>query len=285
MVKHGLLTRAAALAAFALCLFACERREPVVAVKVDAVNDSAAPAGSFPSGAGAVRLHDSPAPASVSGSQEPLEERIRRLTATGKPSDLFEAYKIASTCALHLENKRMAAGLPAGPEGDGARKSLEGLTVGNLAGCESLPSSRFNARFDNLEAALNAGVPGAAIAFANEGPLGDLTALETRTEDPSVVAWKEKAVAHLQACAEQGDSECLLSLSTVYANGTLAGTDAAKALAYEYAFLERKRAASGVTRNDEIALGHLKRGLSASDVRAAEQEGKSLYWRCCAAPR
>ena len=70
-----------------------------------------------------------------------------------------------------------------------------------------------------------------------------------------------------------------------HANGTLTDIDAAKALVYETALFELKRATSGVTKKDEWVLQRHERGLSATTVQQAHQEGRDLYLRCCAATK
>lgn len=209
-----------------------------------------------------------------------LPERIQALAASPRPSDQFLAYQLAAACVFQEQDARLAAALPA--DAEAVRQALRASSGNEASDCKSLAPGLLASRFEHLDRALAAGVPGAPLAFATEGPWGDLSALETRGDDPLVLAWKERAIRQLEACAEAGDPECLGALSVSHANGALTDRDPAKALVYETALFELKRATRGVNQRDEVVLNRFARGLSAAAIQQAQQDGKALYLRCCA---
>lgn len=123
------------------------------------------------------------APAAPIGSRPPaadapsLAEQVERLAAARDPWQAFAAYRLLAECAA-----------PQAPR----------------AFCGAMTERQRQSRLDYLEIAAQGGVPGAALAFAREGPFGDPSALETRPSDPLVREWKAQAAALLVRAAEAG---------------------------------------------------------------------------------
>ena len=89
-------------------------------------------------------------------------------------------------------------------------------------------------RFDYLGIAVKAGLSGALIQTAEEGPFGDRTALATRPDDPLVQEWKANVLTQLSGKAESGD---LQTLGYLWIHELMGDRLIAKdqALAYRYA--------------------------------------------------
>lgn len=136
----------------------------------------------------------------------PVAELVRQLLATGEPQGAYTAYQLVSVCARFNDGHDLAMR----DAGTGSNRGLathERQHVGSL--CGALTERERQARFDHLAAAIKGGVPGAALAYASEGPFGDPSALETRPGDPLVKEWKATATAQLTQAAEAGDPVAL----------------------------------------------------------------------------
>jgi hypothetical protein len=140
-----------------------------------------------------------------------LAEQVERLAAARDPAKAFEAWRLLSGCAaFNREHDRLIAD-PAAvrhPEpgripGLRAMTDAEKRAAGRL--CGGMTERQRQSRLDFLAIAAHAGVPGAALAFAREGPFGDPGALRTRPEDPLVVEWKARAAELLARAAEAGN--------------------------------------------------------------------------------
>ncbi|MDN4039286.1 hypothetical protein [Massilia sp. YIM B02443] len=137
----------------------------------------------------------------------PLREQVERLLASSDPQQAYTAYLLVSVCSQfnqkgdvvrYDDDLRTNRGLNADE-----RKQISGM-------CGAMTERERLARLDHLALAVKAGVPGAAWAWAAEGPFGDPSALTTRPDDPLVKEWKAAASAQVIKAAEAGDTLALL---------------------------------------------------------------------------
>jgi hypothetical protein len=89
---------------------------------------------------------------------------------------------------------------------------------------------------DYLAIAAKAGVPGAAVSFAREGPFGDRSALKTRPNDPLVQEWRAQAVAQMISAAESGSELSVIQYVAVESSIGTELFDKNPRLAYRYNF-------------------------------------------------
>jgi hypothetical protein len=140
-----------------------------------------------------------------------LAEQVERLVAAHDPGKAFEAWRLLSECAAFNSGHERLIVDPAAnrhPE-PGQIPGLRGMTDAEKRAasrlCDGMTERQRQSRLDYLAIAARAGVPGAALAFAREGPFGDPGALKTRPSDPLVREWKAQAAGLLARAAEQGD--------------------------------------------------------------------------------
>lgn len=143
--------------------------------------------------------------------EPPLNVQVDRLLATHDPADAYRAYGLVADCAtFNLNHDRIIFdqeelkhwkrdSLP------GFRAMTEDEKQHDARLCSGLTERQRQSRLDYLATAAKAGVRGAAINFATEGPFGDPSALQTRPGDPLVQAWKATAVEQLTRAADSGD--------------------------------------------------------------------------------
>lgn len=111
--------------------------------------------------------------------------RVERLLASTDPQDAFRAWRLIERC--HLAGDRAAA-------------------------CQGITAAQLRLRLDLLDAAARAGVPGAAAAFAGQGPFGDRSALTQRPDDPLVAQWIRDAEALIREAARRDDVAAIAQL-------------------------------------------------------------------------
>jgi len=184
-----------------------------------------------------------PAPAMpavpVTPAEAPLREQLARLVATHDPGKALAAYRLLAECAQFIAaHDRLIVDPAAESKEPGQIPGFRGMTdsekVRAEAFCGGMSDRERQARFDYLAVAVKAGVPGAAMAFAMEGPFGDPTALKTRPDDPLVREWKAAANAGLRRAADSGtDMDALAFLAIVSAGGSDV-VDIDPALQYRY---------------------------------------------------
>jgi hypothetical protein len=140
-----------------------------------------------------------------------LAGQVERLAAAHDPGKAFEAWRLLSECAaFNSEHDRLIVDPTANlhPE-PGRIPGLRGMTDAEKRAasrlCGGMTERQRQSRLDYLAIAARAGVPGAALAFAREGPFGDPSALNTRPDDPLVKEWKGQAAGLLARAAETGD--------------------------------------------------------------------------------
>lgn len=175
------------------------------------------------------------------GGEPPLDLQLERLLATHDPADAYRAYWLVADCAaFNLNHDRIIfdqreASQWKGDSLPGFRAMTEEEKRHDATLCGGMTERERQSRLDYLALAARAGVSGAAVNFATEGPFGDPSALQTRPGDPLVQAWKETARAQLRRAAESGaDFSAIQYLADEYANGS-ALTDKNPLLAYRYA--------------------------------------------------
>ncbi|MDB5934725.1 MAG: hypothetical protein JWQ01_2069 [Massilia sp.] len=175
----------------------------------------------------------------ISPDEESLKQQVERLIATRDPADAWLAYRLLADCAEFnkehdrltfdaAELKRSTSGYP----GFRGMNDTEKLHASRL--CSQMTERERQARLDFLSIAVKAGITGSAVAFAQEGPFGDRSALQTRPNDPLVLEWKALATAQLTTAAEEGgDMTAIAYLVAQYASGSEL-TDKKPLLAYRY---------------------------------------------------
>lgn len=177
----------------------------------------------------------------------PLAVHVERLLASRDPRQAYTAYMLVWSCArfndrhdLAVHDSKLGASRPLNA---GERQDMAKV-------CGAMTERERLARLDYLAIAVKAGVPGAAWAFAVEGPFGDPSALKTRPGDPLVQEWKATAVAQLRQAAEAGDPLTLM----VWGLENLSGsdlTDKQPALGYTYLL------ANGLIQGDRFGAKHV----------------------------
>ena len=210
-----------------------------------------------------------------------LAQQVDRLSATGRPADAFDAYWLVQTCIDFQRTGDLAVA-----DGDfmrpanGVEKSAEKLL------CADMTERMRTTRLDHLALAARAGIDSADLAFLQTGPFGDRSALESRPDDPLVLAWKAQALSYLEAQAQQGRIPSMITLLGEY------NEDSALQKRHPLAAL---RYATAVHDYHEIMLGDatkttpnplpdtfmqkMSQGLSPDQVRLATTEGKQLLAR------
>jgi hypothetical protein len=169
---------------------------------------------------------------------ETLAVQIDRLIATHDPENAYAAYWLIADCeAFNREHDRLIFDMeevkqnrnmiPYRVMNDSEKQHDKKL-------CTGMTERMRVSRFDYLATAAQAGISGAVVQLAEEGPFGDRTALTTRPDDPLVQEWKAKVLDQLAKEAERGD---LLTLNYLWVHTLAGGPLVAKdrALAYRYA--------------------------------------------------
>ena len=186
------------------------------------------------------RVRQAAAGTATAAAELPLAAQFEQYMASGDPALAFAAYRLIADCVEFNDrhdrlvfDRRIAARAPRDTIMPGYRAMTDDEKRHDAAYCAGLTARQREARLDALARAAKAGVPGAAVAFADEGPFGDRSALRTRPDDPLVQAWKASANAQLAQAADGGDAATLI----YFAPALLSGTDVVErdaALAYRY---------------------------------------------------
>lgn len=167
-----------------------------------------------------------------------LAEQVDRLVASGSPHAAFDAYRLLSNCAtFNRDGDRLMFDLQDVRRSDGGLPGFRSMNDAEKAHdarlCAGMTERMRVSRIDYLAIAARAGVMGAAIQMAIEGPFGDLTALQTRPDDPLVQAWRQEVQALLEKAANDADIDALEYISFRQQNGDRV-FDRNPALAYRY---------------------------------------------------
>jgi len=252
---------AAIVAIAAGTLFALVTRDqPAIAPVIMPV-----PAAAPPAAPGLQWLQETiPAPAPPAVAPVPLAVQVDRLVATRDPARAYAAYRLLADCAsFNRDGDRIVfddADItpPTGMPGMRALTAVEKARDALL--CAGMTERMRQSRLDYLAIAAQAGVPGAAVAMATEGPFGDRTALATRPSDPLVQQWTATVHAQLARAADEGDLDVLHYLTGMRIGGdTLFTKDAAAAYRYGLALGMIQRQVNGL----EDGMGRLYRADSA----------------------
>lgn len=222
-----------------------------------------------------------PAPAGAPA-ELPLAVQVERLLASRDPAQAYAAYRLIADCAEFnarhdrlVFDAREAARAPKTTPMSGYRAMTEAEKRHDTVFCAGLTERQRQARLDALAVAAKAGVPGAAVAFLNEGPFGDPSALKTRPDDPLVQAWKATAAAQLQQAADAGDAVTLFHLVTALQSGSDV-LDRNPQLAYRYdialglVYADRYGADNPLARSFTHDIPQMLEGQLDPAVRAAE---------------
>jgi hypothetical protein len=100
--------------------------------------------------------------------------------------------------------------------------------------CATITEAMRRSRYDYLRVAVFAGAFGAGSPWLRYGPAGDTDALKTRPNDPSVIEWKQNAIAMVIRDADRGDINAMQDLMHGY-SGRSPGFDVDPRLALAYA--------------------------------------------------
>jgi hypothetical protein len=140
-------------------------------------------------------------------------DRIIGLVAEGDGAALLEAHRIVAVCIREAYFARKFSGKPPDKV------------------CEQISATYANSYLQWLDKAIADKTVGAATAFLEAGPFGDLDSSETRGTDPLVSAWKSKAIDLLERDAQARDVQAALSLYEQYRNGAITDIEVPKAFA------------------------------------------------------
>lgn len=168
----------------------------------------------------------------------PLAAQVEQLIATHDPEDAYAAYWLIANCeTFNREHDRLVFDMeeirqqrniiPYRAMNDSEKQHDASL-------CAGMTERMRRSRFDYLATAVQAGVSGALVQMASEGPFGDSSALTTRPEDLLVQQWKADVREQLAKAAESGD---LQTLNYLWVHALTGDALIAKdpALAYRYA--------------------------------------------------
>jgi hypothetical protein len=222
-------------------------------------------------------------------SAEPVVEgygaQVKTLLADGSPTAKLAAYKLLAQCAVNAERKRDLSRIDASsPDGAMARDRMSQFYAETEQHCVDVQPVDIAQRMALLEAALASGSPEAARTYWSAGPYGDPTALESRPDDPLVVAWKERALTALNEAARHGDVETMSFLSSQYLMGDASMRDISKALGYEMAAQQAREAQQAPPlRGQDRLIARLRMDATPAQIKQAETFAKDLTRACCSA--
>jgi hypothetical protein len=185
-------------------------------------------------------------------------EEVAELIASRKPADALTAYGIIEGC----ENLRPVFEINPTPAALLPRKKQ----------CASITDAMRRSKYDYLRVAAYAGTPGVGSSWLRYGPSGDVEALRTRPNDPSVAEWKQQATALVIRDGDKGDFNALQDLMNGYAGQTrFFNADPSRALAYAIAYKDVV---------DLLQLGPIQNQPTDAelDILAAKLSPKQVAW-------
>jgi hypothetical protein len=177
-------------------------------------------------------------PAPPAAPEPALGAQVDQLLATHDPEDALAAYWLIANCeTFNREHDRAVYDLEEVKQQRNMipfRMMNDSEKQHDTRLCMGMSERMRLSRFDYLGTAVKAGLSGALIQTAEEGPFGDNTALATRPDDPLVREWKASVLSQLSSKAEDGD---LQALGYLWIHELIGNTLIAKdqALAYRYA--------------------------------------------------
>ncbi len=208
---------------------------------------------------------------------------VSRLVASGDATNMFAAYKIIAAClkARSFEVQRAQETDP----------RIRAKFADPKFACDGIGSTQIVSRIEYLKPAAQAGLHGAAAAFASEDPhfsnLKDILATEgpssSRAEailtmnDAVSAEWIRQSNLYIEIGATTGDRFSLDSMSNRYENGTGSERDPFKALLYWSAVCEATRLETGKeSAQFEKITRRLALGLKPDLVAEAISQGRLL---------
>ncbi|MBV6319600.1 hypothetical protein [Duganella violaceipulchra] len=210
-----------------------------------------------------------------------LAQQVDRLAATGRPADALDAYWLVQTCIDFQRTGDLAVA-----DGDFMRPANAAEKAAEKLLCADMTERMRTTRLDHLALAARAGIDSADLAFLQTGPFGDRSALESRPDDPLVLAWKAQALSYLEAQAQQGRIPSMITLLGEYnEDSALQKRHPLAALRYATAVHDHYEALLGGANRtapnplpDEF-MQKMSQGLSPDQVRLATAEGRQLLAR------
>lgn len=220
------------------------------------------------------------APFGTNEKERPALEQLNEIASSKKPEDVFKTYRILAAC-YHADRSSKSLNATPLDERDSNKNKEIAMNQRVLKLCQGVSYSDMTHRLNLLESAIKAKVRGAASLYYLEGPFGDNNALETRPNDPAVVAWKKQAIAQLEAAAEAGDSDTFIHLILIHTLGEITEKDPVKVYTYtiaQHAVQELESKAQPYSQN---YLAFLRKDLSPAQIAQAEEKARALIQACC----
>ena len=180
-------------------------------------------------------------PAPLAAEEATLAVRIDRLIATHDPENAHEAYMLIAECDIfNREHDRMIFDIKEVTQKHNMfpyRGMNDSEKQHDAKLCTGMSERMRLSRLDYLAIAAKAGIGGAVVGMAMEGPFGDRTALTTRPDDPLVQEWKAQVRDQLTKSADDGN---MLTLNYLWGHTSTGDELIAKdpALAYRYALAQ-----------------------------------------------
>lgn len=205
-------------------------------------------------------------------------EELKELAHSATPEDSFKRYQILAACLKNEQNLKALNELPINQENRSFIDIHKPSYVEIQKRCEGISFTDISHRFDLLNLAVRANVPGAASAFFEEGPFGDINAIEARPSDPNVIQWKKQAIEQLENAAQNCDQLAVSDLTQVYHYNVTTEKDPAKELLYlTFGYELRRRK---IPQSVENYIAKLRASLSKSNMDEVNAQIKYLSQRC-----
>lgn len=200
-----------------------------------------------------------------------LSRQVQQLVAAGTPAASFQAYQLLARCerARRVAEQLPQATLPA------TRAWMEKEEKPDTA-CGDISPGQTASRLQYAERAAQAGVPGAAMAFLQEGPYGDeMLNATAQPEQPAVRDWMVRSRAYVKLAADNGD---LAAISNMSNHHDFSDPQPALALRYYAAQIEmtRQRLDARSLATVQQTFARLQRGLPQPVIDAEMQAGQAL---------
>lgn len=221
-------------------------------------------------------------PPTARDAEPPLASQIDSLVATGDPKDAMQAYWLVHTCVQFAAKGDAPIDDGDSPRGWRDRTAAEKQALARL--CGGMTERIRQDSYAHLATAAKAGVDGADLEFLSAGPFGDPSALESRPDDPLVLAWKKQALEQLREQAALGKMSSIMFLLSEYIQGDrIVAKDPVASLPYVIAvkadFDELSRRAKEPFANPitDDYLREIEKGMTPQQVAAAEQAGMEMF--------
>lgn len=215
-----------------------------------------------------------------------LAQQVDMLAASGRPQDAYVAFWLVQTCMDFMRTGELRV-----EEGDVFRPASAPEKVSQARRCADVTERMKSSRLEHLALAARAGASAADLLFLKAGPFGDPSALESRPDDPLVLAWKEEAIGYLELQAERGSVSSMITLVGEYNEDLgLAKKHSESALRYAtavhgyYDALLGGDPQNGPNPLTDDFMQRMAQGLSPEQVRQAVDEGRKLTARAMEKP-